>query len=183
MIGGIFSGWVSRIEAQGRVVYCIGVWALGITLFGLTVGFADLAVDKRTTMLMLGLAVFFMMVAGAADVASAAIRMSILQSAADDNACAAGCRGSSGRRRGARVATCLRRGGRGRHRDRDHRRWPASTCSGSRCVRYSSSFLAYRVSRPRPPSTNSRSSPASSSGWSIGTSVEESLTISSRASG
>ncbi|MFD4325970.1 MFS transporter [Nocardioides sp. NPDC058538] len=86
VIGGIFSGWVSRIEAQGRVViYCIGVWAFGITLFGLTVAFADLAVDKRSTALMLGLAVFFMMVAGAADVASAAIRMSILQSAADDN--------------------------------------------------------------------------------------------------
>ncbi|MET8523726.1 MFS transporter [Nocardioides sp. NPDC004968] len=81
VIGGIFSGWVSRIEAQGRVViYCIGVWALGITLFGLTVAFAD-----HFTSLMLGLAVFFMMVAGAADVASAAIRMSILQSAADDN--------------------------------------------------------------------------------------------------
>ena len=35
--------------------------------------------------LMLGLGVVFMMVAGAADVASAAIRMSMLQSAADDN--------------------------------------------------------------------------------------------------
>ncbi|WP_406029660.1 MFS transporter [Nocardioides sp. NBC_00163] len=81
VIGGIFSGWVSRIEAQGRVViWCIGVWALGITLFGLTVAFAE-----HFTALMLGLAVFFMMVAGAADVASAAIRMSILQSAADDN--------------------------------------------------------------------------------------------------
>ncbi|MDQ4110953.1 MAG: MFS transporter [Actinomycetota bacterium] len=81
VIGGIFSGWISRIEAQGRVViYCIGVWALGITLFGLTVAFAE-----HFTALMLGLGVLFMMVAGAADVASAAIRMSILQSAADDN--------------------------------------------------------------------------------------------------
>ncbi|MGY0388403.1 MFS transporter [Nocardioides sp. WG-D5] len=81
VIGGIFSGWVSRIEAQGRVVmWCIAVWALGITLFGLTVTFAD-----HFTALMLGLGVLFMMVAGAADVASAAIRMSILQSAADDN--------------------------------------------------------------------------------------------------
>ncbi|MER7558595.1 MFS transporter [Nocardioides sp. NPDC126508] len=81
VIGGIFSGWVSRIEAQGRVViWCIGVWALGITLFGLTVAFAD-----HLTPLMLALGVIFMMVAGAADVASAAIRMSMLQSAADDN--------------------------------------------------------------------------------------------------
>jgi MFS family permease len=81
VIGGIFSGWVSRIEAQGRVViWCIGVWALGITLFGLTVAFAD-----HLTPLMLALGVLFMMVAGAADVASAAIRMSMLQSAADDN--------------------------------------------------------------------------------------------------
>ncbi|GGR43497.1 MFS family permease [Nocardioides luteus] len=81
VVGGIFSGWVSRIEAQGRVViWCIAVWALGITLFGLTVTFAD-----HFTALMLGLGVLFMMVAGAADVASAAIRMSMLQSAADDN--------------------------------------------------------------------------------------------------
>jgi MFS family permease len=81
VIGGIFSGWVSRAEAQGRVVmWCIAVWALGITLFGLTVVFAD-----HLTALMLGLGVLFMMVAGAADVASAAIRMSMLQSAADDN--------------------------------------------------------------------------------------------------
>ncbi|MGH3353598.1 MAG: MFS transporter [Nocardioides sp.] len=81
VIGGIFSGWVSRAEAQGRVViWCIAVWALGITLFGVTVVFAD-----HFTALMLGLGVLFMMVAGAADVASAAIRMSILQEAADDN--------------------------------------------------------------------------------------------------
>ncbi|MBC7278458.1 MFS transporter [Nocardioides sp.] len=81
VIGGIFSGWVSRIEAQGRVVmWCIAVWALGITLFGLTVAFAD-----HLPALMLGLGVLFMMVAGAADVASAAIRMSMLQAAADDN--------------------------------------------------------------------------------------------------
>ncbi|MBO0843712.1 MAG: MFS transporter, partial [Nocardioides sp.] len=35
--GGIFSGWVSRVEALGRaVIWCIVVWALGITAFGLT---------------------------------------------------------------------------------------------------------------------------------------------------
>lgn len=85
VIGGVFSGWVSRIEAQGKVVMgCIAVWALGITLFGLTVAFAN-HLSGTMLVVMLALGVLFMMVAGAADVASAAIRMSMLQSAADDN--------------------------------------------------------------------------------------------------
>ena len=81
VIGGVFSGWISRVEAQGRVVlWCITVWGVGIAGFGLTVFFAH-----HLTHLMLALGLIFMVVAGAGDVASAAIRSSILQSAADDS--------------------------------------------------------------------------------------------------
>ncbi len=81
VIGGVLSGWLSRVERQGLIVlWCIAAWGLGITLFG-----ATLWVTPRLRILMLVLGLFFQMIAGAADVASAAIRTSILQSAADDN--------------------------------------------------------------------------------------------------
>lgn len=81
VVGGVLSGWISRVERQGYVVlWCIAVWGWGIVGFGLAVW---LAPHART--LMLVLAVVFLMIAGAGDVASAAIRSSILQSAADDN--------------------------------------------------------------------------------------------------
>ncbi len=62
------------------MLWCITVWGLGITAFGITVA---LAPQARTLMLVLGL--LFQMIAGAGDVASAAIRSSMLQSASDDN--------------------------------------------------------------------------------------------------
>ena len=81
VIGGVLSGWMSRVERQGLVVlWCIATWGLGITLFGATLWVTP---SLRIPMLVLGL--FFQMVAGAADVASAAIRTAILQSSADDN--------------------------------------------------------------------------------------------------
>jgi MFS family permease len=81
VVGGVLSGWMSRIERQGYVVlWCITVWGLGILAFGITVW---LAPHARTLMLVIGIVA--QMVAGAGDVASAAIRSSILQSAADDN--------------------------------------------------------------------------------------------------
>ncbi|WP_017933412.1 MFS transporter [Nocardioides sp. Iso805N] len=81
VVGGVLSGWMSRVERQGLIVLgCITVWGAGIALFGATLWVTP---NLRIPMLILGL--FFQMVAGAADVASAAIRGSILQSAADDN--------------------------------------------------------------------------------------------------
>jgi hypothetical protein len=62
------------------VLWCIAVWGIGITGFGVTVALAG-----HLTTLMLVLGLVFMMVAGAGDVASAAIRSSMLQSAADEN--------------------------------------------------------------------------------------------------
>ncbi|MEP9384366.1 MFS transporter [Nocardioides sp. KR10-350] len=81
VIGGVFSGWISRVEAQGMaVMWCIVVWGLGITGFGLTVALAG-----HASGLMLGIGLVCMMVAGAGDMASASMRSAMLQSAADDN--------------------------------------------------------------------------------------------------
>ena len=80
VLGGVFSGWVSRVEAQGRaVIICILVWGVAMTGFGLAVGLAD-----RWRMAMLVVALLMLVVGGAADMASAAFRTSMLQSAADD---------------------------------------------------------------------------------------------------
>ncbi|MEO6605495.1 MAG: MFS transporter [Aeromicrobium sp.] len=80
VIGGVFSGWVSRVERQGvAVVVCIVVWGLAMAGFGLAVALAD---QWRTPMMVVALAM--LVIGGAADMASAAFRMSMLQSAADD---------------------------------------------------------------------------------------------------
>ncbi|SDD85150.1 MFS transporter [Auraticoccus monumenti] len=81
VLGGIFSGWLSRVERQGRaVLWCIAVWGFGITGFGVCVFLAD---GSAPVVLVLGLVC--LAVAGAADVASSAIRGAILQTAAEDN--------------------------------------------------------------------------------------------------
>jgi hypothetical protein len=61
-------------------VVAIVVWGLAITGFGAAVALADTA---RT--LMLSLAVLMLVIGGAADMASAAFRMSMLQSSASDS--------------------------------------------------------------------------------------------------
>ncbi len=80
VLGGIFSGWVSRVAAQGRaVVVAIVVWGLAMAGFGLAVGFAD--VSPRV---MLVIALLMLVIGGAADMASAAFRTSMLQTVATD---------------------------------------------------------------------------------------------------
>ena len=80
VIGGVFSGWVSRIGRQGvAVLACVVVWGLAMVGFGLAVSFAD---TWRVPMLIA--AVLMLVVGGAADMASAAFRSSMLQSAASD---------------------------------------------------------------------------------------------------
>jgi MFS family permease len=80
VVGGVLSGWVSRVERQGfAVIVSILVWGGAMTGFGLAAAFADQA---RTAMLVL--AVFMLGVCGAADMASAAFRTSMLQSSASD---------------------------------------------------------------------------------------------------
>lgn len=80
VLGGVFSGWVSRVERQGRaVIIAILVWGAAIALFGIFVGVAN-----GSGGLMLAGAVVMLMVGGAADMVSAAFRQSMLQSAASD---------------------------------------------------------------------------------------------------
>ncbi|WP_425307777.1 MFS transporter [Ammonicoccus fulvus] len=80
VLGGVFSGWVSRVERQGlAVVIAILVWGAAITCFGL----ALLPAGGRL-LPWLPLAIFFLVLAGAADMSSAAFRSTMLQEAASD---------------------------------------------------------------------------------------------------
>ncbi|MCW2806309.1 MAG: major facilitator superfamily 1 [Marmoricola sp.] len=80
VLGGVFSGWVSRVERQGvAVLASVIVWGLAMLGFGLAVGLAD-----RWRWPMLVVAVLTLVIGGAADMASAAFRTSMLQSAASD---------------------------------------------------------------------------------------------------
>jgi hypothetical protein len=80
VLGGIFSGWVSRIERQGlAVIWAILVWGVAMIGFGVAAGFADGAAG-----LMLGIAVAMLVIGGAADMVSSAFRNSMLMTAATD---------------------------------------------------------------------------------------------------
>ena len=80
VVGGVFSGWVSRVRRTGAaVLWCIAAWGAAIAVFGVAVGLAHLSVP-----VMLALGVAALAAAGAADMASAAFRQSILLAAADD---------------------------------------------------------------------------------------------------
>ncbi|NDZ96313.1 MFS transporter [Streptomyces sp. SID6673] len=81
VVGGIFSGWVSRVERQGlAVIVCVIVWGLAMAGVGVAVGFAG-----GTSLPILPVALVFLMIGGAADMASAAFRQSILLAAATDD--------------------------------------------------------------------------------------------------
>ncbi len=80
VLGGIFSGWVSRVERQGRaVIWAVIVWGLAITLFGVAAGLAG-----GSAGVMLGVAVAMLVIGGAADMVSSAFRNSMLMTAASD---------------------------------------------------------------------------------------------------
>ncbi len=80
VLGGVFSGWLSRVEAHGRVVLIsIAIWGVGVMGFAAAIPLAAHLGDVA-----LAIGVVCLAIAGAADVASAAIRSSMLQSAADD---------------------------------------------------------------------------------------------------
>ncbi|WP_395658571.1 MFS transporter [Nocardioides sp.] len=85
VVGGVFSGWVSRVDRQGlAVIVCILVWGAAMTGFGIAVGLADRgSASWQHTMLLVAL--LMLTVGGAADMASAAFRTSMLQSAAADS--------------------------------------------------------------------------------------------------
>jgi MFS family permease len=73
LIGALTTGWVKHVQHQGMaVIWAVVVWGAGITAFGLV-----------ATNLWLGL--FFLALAGAADVISAVFRSTILQLSAPDS--------------------------------------------------------------------------------------------------
>jgi MFS family permease len=81
VLGGIFSGWVSRVRRQGlAVIVCIVVWGLAMVAFGLCLAFADGSGEA-----FLWAAVLMLALGGAADMASAAFRTSMLQASASDH--------------------------------------------------------------------------------------------------
>jgi MFS family permease len=80
VLGGIFSGWVSRVDRQGRaVIVCILLWGASMVGFGVAVGLAD-----RWRQPMLVASVGMLVLGGAADMASSAFRNSMLMTAATD---------------------------------------------------------------------------------------------------
>ncbi len=80
VLGGVLSGWVSRVGRHGlAVIASILVWGLAMAGFGVATALAD-----TWPRAMLTAAVLLLMVGGAADISSAAFRMSMLQSATTD---------------------------------------------------------------------------------------------------
>lgn len=80
VLGGVLGGWVSRVQRQGlAVLWAIAVWGSAMAAVGLAVGLAPWAPRA-----MLAFALGALVVGGAADMASAAFRQSILLSATDD---------------------------------------------------------------------------------------------------
>lgn len=80
VLGGVFGGWVSRVSRQGlAVLWAIAIWGAAMAIMGLAVGLAP-----HASRLMLGLALGMLVIGGAADMASAAFRQTILLNSADD---------------------------------------------------------------------------------------------------
>ena len=70
MIGGVLSGWVSRVERHGlAVIVAILVWGVAMMGFGVAAMLAPLAPAP-----MLVVAVLLLAIGGAADMASSAFR-------------------------------------------------------------------------------------------------------------
>ena len=80
VVGGVLSGWVSRVERQGlAVIVSIIVWGVAMVGFGVS------ALLAPSVPGMLAVAVLMLAVGGAADMASAAFRTSMLMTAASDD--------------------------------------------------------------------------------------------------
>ncbi len=81
VVGGVFSGWVSRVDRHGRAtVVAVAVWGGSVVLFGLIPGKSH---GHATPWLWL--AFLAMAVAGGADMISSAFRQTILLSASAEN--------------------------------------------------------------------------------------------------
>ena len=81
VVGGVFSGWLPRIQRQGlAVILAIAVWGVAMIGFGVATGFAG-----GTAGTMLWIALLCLAIGGAADMVSSAFRNTILQEAASDD--------------------------------------------------------------------------------------------------
>ena len=80
VLGGVLSGWVSRVDRQGlAVVWSVIAWGFAVIVAGVAVWFAP-----SLPVAMLVVVVCALAFGGAADMASAAFRQSMLLTAADD---------------------------------------------------------------------------------------------------
>ncbi|MHA2787746.1 MFS transporter [Corynebacterium sp. S7] len=78
VIGGVFSGWVSRVAKQGKAVaICVAVWGGAVALAGLFT-----MVSPPTLSIWAWLVVAMLVIGGAADMFSASLRNAILQQSA-----------------------------------------------------------------------------------------------------
>lgn len=85
VIGGIFSGWTSRVARQGvAVIVAVIVWGATMIGFGVSVGLADGSTQGKNLVLFIA-ALGFLAAGGAADMISAAFRTTMLQEAATDD--------------------------------------------------------------------------------------------------
>lgn len=80
VLGGVFSGWVSRVQRHGvAVLAAVAVWGGAVVVFGGAVALANGRLD-----ILFWIAFGALVVGGAADMVSAAFRTSMLQTAATD---------------------------------------------------------------------------------------------------
>lgn len=80
VIGGVFSGWVSRVKRHGlAVLVSVGVWGVSVIGCGAAVSLAG-----GHALPFLAIAILMLAIGGVADMASSAFRQSILPTAATD---------------------------------------------------------------------------------------------------
>ncbi|MCD2110129.1 MULTISPECIES: MFS transporter [Rhodococcus] len=81
VVGGVFSGWLPRVQRQGlAVIVCIVLWGVAMVGFGAAVWWAE----PDGSGLLLWVALFFLAFGGAVDMVSAAFRSTMLQTVATD---------------------------------------------------------------------------------------------------
>ncbi|RMI29663.1 MFS transporter [Nocardia stercoris] len=82
VVGGVWSGWLTHVRRQGAtVLICIALWGLAMVGFGVAVGFTGHGLDRTTG---LAIAVACLMFGGAADMFSASLRSTMLQTVSTD---------------------------------------------------------------------------------------------------
>lgn len=82
LLGGVFSGWVSRVRRHGAaVLWSVALWGAAVVAFGVVVAFAR----PEHGPIMLALAVAALAIGGAADLVSSSFRQAILLSAANED--------------------------------------------------------------------------------------------------